>query len=66
MDNRKIKDIMFGMVEGLNKRGGLHRKRMDDIRQWCQEASIYKLYRTASVRVKWNTVVEKESSTFGR
>ena len=64
--NRKIKDIMFGMVEGTNKKGRPHKEWLDDIRQWCQETSIYQLYRTASVRDKWNTVVEKALSTYGR
>ena len=64
--NRKIKDILFGMVEGTNKKGRPHREWLDDIRQWCQETSIYKLYRAASARDKWNTVAEKALSTYGR
>ena len=63
--NRKIKDIMFRMVEETNKNGQPQKEWLDDIRQWCQEASIYKLYRTASVRDKWNTLVEKAVSTYG-
>ena len=35
--NRKIKEILFGMVEGANKKGRPHREWLDDIRQWCQE-----------------------------
>ena len=34
--NIKIKDIMFGMVDGTNKKGRPHRDWLDDIRQWCQ------------------------------
>ena len=65
-NNRKIKDIMFGMVDWTNKKGRPQREWLDDIRQLCQETSIYKVYRTASVRDKWNTVVDKASSTYGR
>ena len=54
---------MFGMVDGKNKKRSKHREWLGGIRQWCQETSIYKLYGTASVRGKWNTVVEKASST---
>ena len=54
-NNRKIKEIMFGKVEGKNKKGRPHKEWLDDIRQWCQENSIYKLYGNASVGDKWNT-----------
>ena len=57
--NRKIEDSMFGMVNGSNKKGRPQREWLDDIRQWSRETSIYKLYRAASVRGKWNTVDEK-------
>ena len=64
MDNsRKVRNIMFGMVGGTNRKGRPHREWLDDIRLRSQETSINKLYRTASVRDKWNTVVEKASST---
>ena len=64
--DRKIRDIMFGIVEGTNKKGRPHREWLDDVKQWCQETSIYRLYRTAQARDKWITVVEKASSTYGR
>ena len=34
---RKIRDIMFGIVEGTNKKGRLHREWLDDIKQQCQK-----------------------------
>ena len=67
MDNdSKIRDIIFGMVEGTDKKGRPHREWPNDIKQWRQETSINRLYRTAQARDKWITVVEKASSTYGR
>jgi len=34
-DSRKIKTLVFGMMDGSNKRGRPHRKWSDDIEQWC-------------------------------
>ena len=64
--NRKINNIMSEQnnLDEKNREGQPHREWLDDIGQWCQETSIYKLYRTAGVRDKWNAVVEKASSTY--
>ena len=63
--NRKFRDNVFGIVDGRNEKGRPHREWMSDIKQWCQETSIYKLYRAAHVTDKWNTVDEKVSDTYG-
>jgi len=34
-DSRKIKTLVFGMMDGSNKRGRPHREWSDDIEQWC-------------------------------
>jgi len=34
-DNRKLKTLMFGIVEGTSKRGRPYREWMDDIVGWC-------------------------------
>jgi len=34
-DSRKIKTLVFGMMDGLNRRGRPHREWSDDIKQWC-------------------------------
>ena len=34
-DSRKIKILVFGMMDGSNKRGRPHREWSDDIEQWC-------------------------------
>ena len=36
---------------------------MNDVRKWCQESSICKLYRTAHVGDKWNAFFGKAFST---
>src|SRR6218665_1176693 len=33
-NNRKIKELMFGRMEGTNKRGRPHREWLDDIIKW--------------------------------
>ena len=59
-----MRDIMFGMVEGTDKKGRTKREWLDDIKLWCQETSIYKLNRHD--RDKWSTVVKKASSNYVR
>jgi len=34
-DSRKIKTLVFRMMDGSNKRGRPHREWSDDIEQWC-------------------------------
>jgi len=34
-DSRKIKTLVFGMMDGSNKRERPHREWSDDIEQWC-------------------------------
>jgi len=45
-DSRKIKTLVFGMMDGSNKRGRLHREWSDDIEQWCG-ATLQKLSHAA-------------------
>jgi len=33
-DDRKLKTVMFGVMEGKNKRGRPHRQMGDDIEDW--------------------------------
>jgi len=42
-NNRKIKSVVFGRLEGTNKRGWPHKEWMDNITEWCG-ASIQELY----------------------
>ena len=33
-DNRLVKDVLFGLIDGQNRRGRLSREWMDDIKEW--------------------------------
>ena len=63
--NRKIKDVLLGMIEETNKKGGPHREWLDDVKQWCQETLSTDSI-TAQVRDEWNNVVKKASSNYER
>ena len=64
-DDRKIKTLVFGMMDGKNRRGRPHREWADDITGWCG-ASLQQLSHTAQDRAKWSSVVHKASDTYGR
>ena len=34
-NERNIKTLMFGMMDGVNKRGRPHKEWLDDIEEWC-------------------------------
>ena len=36
-DNRLVKEVMFGMMEGETRRGRPGRDWFDDIKEWCEE-----------------------------
>jgi len=66
-DSRKIKTLVFGMMDGSNKRGRPHREWSDDIEQWCgatlQELSGLSL--AALDRQRWAAIVTMASDTKG-
>lgn len=64
-DNRKIKTLVFGMMDGSNKRGRPHREWADDIVEWCG-ASLQELSHCALDRQLWATIVMAASDTNGR
>jgi len=65
MDNsRKIKALMFGRMDGTNKRGRPHREWLDDVSEWGR-ASLQELSRAALDRRKWKDLVKKASDTYG-
>jgi len=51
-DYRKLKTLMFGIVDGMNERGRPCRKWMDDIVSWCktglQELNMETHYKTSN------------------
>ena len=63
-EDRKIKALMFGIMEGTNKRGRPHREWTDDIEEWCG-TDLQKLCHAAQNRVEWRDIVKKASDTYG-
>jgi len=63
-DSRKIKILVFGMMDGSNKRGRPHREWLDDIEQWCG-ATLQELSHAALDRQRWAAIVTMASDTNG-
>ena len=63
-DSRKIKTLVFGMMDGSNKRGRPHRGWSDDIEQWCG-ATLQELNHAALDRQRWAAIVTMASDTNG-
>ena len=63
-DNRKLRTVMMGMMEGGNKRGRPCREWLDDIQEWCQ-GNIQQLGRMALDRGGWRVIVENAVDTYG-
>ena len=65
MDNsRKIKTLVFGMMDGSNKRGRPHREWSDDIEQWCG-TTLQELSHAALDRQRRAAIVKMASDTNG-
>jgi len=63
MDNsRKIKTLVFEMMDGSNKRGRPHREWSDDIEQWCG-VTLQELSHAALDRQRWAAIVTMASDT---
>jgi len=63
-DSRKIKTLVFEMMDGSNKRGRPHRERSDDIEQWSG-ATLQELSHAALDRQRWAAIVTMASDTSG-
>ena len=63
-DNRKIKMLMFGIMEGTNKRERPYQEWADDIADWCG-ATLHELSHSALDRERWRKIVKKASDTYG-
>jgi len=61
-DSRKIKILVFGMMDGLNKRRRPNREWPDDIEQWCG-ATLQELSHAALDRQRWAAIVTMASDT---
>jgi hypothetical protein len=64
-DERKIEALMFGRMDGTNRRGRPHREWLDDITGWGR-ASLQELSHIAIDRGRWKSVVKMASNTYGR
>ena len=65
-DSRKLKTLMFGVMEGKNRRGRPCREWIDDVTAWCGKDSLQHLSHMARDRDTWREVVKSASSTYGR
>ena len=63
-DSRKIKTLVFGMMDGSNKRGRPHQEWSDDIEQWCG-ATLQEFSHAALDRQRWAAIVRMASDTNG-
>src|SRR6218665_1747585 len=61
-DDRKLKIVMFGVMEGKNKRGRPHREWVDGIEDWGKD-TLQKLYHLAQERDEWR--LENQADTGG-
>jgi len=64
-DNRKIKTLTFGNVEGTNRRGRQSRGWMDDIISWCK-TGLRELNSLAQDRKEWQLITRQAMDTNGR
>jgi|SRR6218665_467163 len=64
-DNRKIKELMLGRMEGTKRRGRPHREWLDDTTKWSR-VSLQQLSQAAMDRRSWKSLVKVASHTYGR
>jgi hypothetical protein len=64
-DNRLVKCVVFGIMDGQTRRGRPSREWLDDIREWCQ-MDIHTLSRMARDRAQWRSIVRQALDTNGR
>ena len=63
-EDRKIKALIFGIMDGRNKRGRPHREWADDIEEWGG-ANLQELGHAAQSRQGWKDIVRRASDTYG-
>jgi len=63
-DDRLIKQVVLGIMDGKNKRGGRKRRRTDDLVDWCNK-DIGTLHSLAMDRTKWIHLVKYVMDTNG-
>src|SRR6218665_3963362 len=63
-NNRKIKDVMTGMMEGTGRRGRPCREWMDDVTECCQ-TDVHRLSLLAQDRFTWKMIMKNALGTYG-
>lgn len=63
-DDRKLKSIMLGIMEGSGRKGRPCREWLQDIEEWCG-ANIQELTHRAQDRRLWRMVVKCAVDTYG-
>ena len=63
-DDRKIKSVMLGSMDGNGRRGRPNREWIDDIKEWCNQ-DIYSLSRSAQDRGLWRRTIKCALDTYG-
>jgi len=58
------KTVIFGDMEGTNRRGRPRREWLNDIQEWCN-MDVYSLYTAAKNREEWSTIVRTSVDTNG-
>ena len=61
-DNRSVKNVVFGIMDGQNRRGRSSREWVDDIKEWCR-ADVQILSVLAQGRSEWRQVVVEALDT---
>jgi len=64
-DKRKLKTLMFGIVDGTNKRSRPCREWMDDTVSWCK-TGLQELNSLAQDRSRWKLITRQAMDTNGR
>ena len=64
-DERLVKSVMFGIMDGTSRVGRPCREWLDDVIEWC-EGDIQQIRLWASDRTRWSKLVEKALATYGR
>ena len=64
-DGRMVKTVVFGMMEGTNRKGRPRREWLDDITEWCKKG-IQEVAGIAKDRETWKHLVEDALDTNGQ
>jgi len=63
-DDRKLKILLSGKIDGKNKRCRPHREWIDDIVEWCGE-NLFELSHLALDQSNWQKMVKQASDVNG-